>query len=98
MLLCISAIAIAVDFFNVFSAINQLAIAFQLVGVALLGVGIWAETGTDSFKNLVSDNPRIFNAVYIIVAAGALLLVVGFLGCCGALTESRCMLATVSSV
>lgn len=33
--------------------------------------------------------------VYILIAAGALIMVVGFLGCCGAIRESPCMLGTV---
>lgn len=34
--------------------------------------------------------------VYILIAAGALMMVVGFLGCCGAIKESPCMLGLVS--
>jgi hypothetical protein len=33
---------------------------------------------------------------YILLAAGALMTVIGFLGCCGALRESQCLLGTVS--
>ena len=62
----------------------------------MLGVGIWVAVGGDSFKQLVSSDPAIFNAVYIIIAVGALLFVVGFLGCCGAIKENKCLLATVS--
>ncbi|CAK8672192.1 unnamed protein product [Clavelina lepadiformis] len=65
-----------------------------LGGAALLGVGIWVTVGGDSFKQLVSSDPAIFNAVYIIIAVGALLFVVGFLGCCGAIKENKCLLAT----
>lgn len=36
--------------------------------------------------------------VYILIAAGALMMVVGFLGCCGAIKESPCMLGLVSGV
>lgn len=34
--------------------------------------------------------------VYILIGAGALMMLVGFLGCCGALQESQCMLGMVS--
>lgn len=34
--------------------------------------------------------------VYILIGAGALIMVVGFLGCCGAVQESQCMLGLVS--
>lgn len=33
---------------------------------------------------------------YILLAAGALMTIIGFLGCCGALRESQCLLGTVS--
>lgn len=32
---------------------------------------------------------------YILLAAGALMTIIGFLGCCGALRESQCLLGTV---
>jgi len=35
--------------------------------------------------------------IWIIIVVGAIVLVVGFLGCCGAIRESQCMLATVIS-
>ena len=38
------------------------------------------------------------SGVYILIAAGALMMVVGFLGCCGALKESPCMLGLVRSI
>uniref|UniRef100_A0A674E3Y9 Tetraspanin n=1 Tax=Salmo trutta TaxID=8032 RepID=A0A674E3Y9_SALTR len=39
------------------------------------------------------DSPSVFfTGVYILIAAGALMMVVGFLGCCGAIKESPCML------
>ena len=33
----------------------------------------------------------------IIIAAGAVIALVAFLGCCGAFKENRCMLATVGN-
>ena len=32
---------------------------------------------------------------YLLIAIGLLLLVIGFLGCCGAMKESKCMLLLV---
>lgn len=36
-------------------------------------------------------------AVNILIAVGATIMILGFLGCCGAMKESRCMLLVVSS-
>lgn len=33
----------------------------------------------------------------ILIAVGAIIMILGFLGCCGAMRESRCMLLVVSS-
>ncbi|CAJ0959102.1 unnamed protein product [Ranitomeya imitator] len=33
-----------------------------------------------------------YTGVYILIGAGALMMLVGFLGCCGAIQESECML------
>lgn len=34
--------------------------------------------------------------VYILIAAGGLVMLVGFFGCCGAVRESQCLLGSVS--
>jgi len=40
---------------------------------------------------------RLFHCVcYVAIAAGTVVTLIGFLGCCSAYQESRCMLATVS--
>lgn len=65
-----------------------------LAGAALLGIGIWIVVAADSFRDVVSSDPLIFNAVYIIIAVGAALFLIGFLGCCGAVNENRCLLGT----
>ena len=61
----------------------------------MLAGGIWVSVGADSFKKLVTSDPVVFNAVYVIIAVGCLLIIVGFLGCCGAIKENQCMLGTV---
>ena len=72
---------------------------FQLLGCAILGVGIWVRVDTN-FKEYV-DNSEAFNylyaCAYILIAIGVVVMIVGFLGCCGSIRESQCMLATVSA-
>lgn len=41
-------------------------------------------------------SPLLPSGVYILIGAGALMMLVGFLGCCGAVQESQCMLGLVS--
>ncbi|CAH1257036.1 CD81 [Branchiostoma lanceolatum] len=68
---------------------------FWLVGLALLGIGIWLIVDPVS-KGIQSVLSFYGIAVYIIIAAGAITTVVGFLGCCGACKESKCLLIMFS--
>ncbi|KAM6986875.1 CD9 molecule b [Aplochiton taeniatus] len=67
---------------------------FWLAGTGVLAVGLWLRFDSKTeglFEG--KDSPSVFlTGVYILIAAGALMMVVGFLGCCGALKESPCML------
>lgn len=58
------------------------------------------------FFELLSNIPEdttvygrlIADAAYILIAAGAVIFVISFLGCCGAWKKSKCLLMTVSFV
>ncbi|XP_007551686.1 tetraspanin 34a [Poecilia formosa] len=76
-----------------------------LAGLVILGVGIWVTVDSDSLLNLVEkvvDLPdEVFKLNYVgymLIGVGAVLLIIGFLGCCGAVKESRCMLLTFFSL
>ncbi|XP_067283687.1 CD9 molecule b isoform X2 [Pseudorasbora parva] len=67
---------------------------FWLAGTGVLAVGLWLrfDERTKGFFT-VADSPSVFlTGVYILIVAGAIMMVVGFLGCCGAIKESSCML------
>ncbi len=67
------------------------------MGAVLLGVAIWikADGGLWEYTDNM-DIERYSYACYICMTAGALILIVGFLGCLGAAMESPCMLLAVS--
>uniref|UniRef100_A0A0B8RZC1 Tetraspanin n=1 Tax=Philothamnus irregularis TaxID=1899461 RepID=A0A0B8RZC1_9SAUR len=67
---------------------------FWLAGTAVLAIGLWLHFDPQTKEILESDqDTRAFSTViYILIGAGALIMLVGFLGCCGAIQESQCML------
>lgn len=67
-----------------------------LCGVALLAVGIWVSVDGASFLKIFgpasSSAMQFVNVGYFLIAAGAVLFALGFLGCYGAHTENKCVL------
>ncbi|NXS33341.1 TSN8 protein, partial [Pomatostomus ruficeps] len=65
----------------------------QVCGSIILGVSIWTRVSTTQQVNACSHTSTITLAgINLLIAVGALIMVLGFLGCCGAIKESRCML------
>ncbi|NXQ96247.1 TSN1 protein, partial [Sagittarius serpentarius] len=89
-----------------FTFIKVMMILFNLAiflgGGTLLGVGVWAKMDGQSFLNifgtLSSSVLQVVNVSYFLIVIGAILLVIGFLGCCGAQKESKCLLMMFFSV
>lgn len=76
-----------------------------LAGTAILGVGIWVKVDSgsllgilDNIEEAPSGLSQLANVSYGLIAVGAVLLIIGFLGCCGVVKESRCMLLTFFSI
>ncbi|KAL6268409.1 tetraspanin-1 isoform X2 [Pogonomyrmex barbatus] len=76
---------------------------FFIAGGAALTVGIWLFADRSSFTNLIgkldqsdflnkTDADVIKMMAYILIIAGALTFIISFLGYCGAMFESRCLL------
>ncbi|XP_025086668.1 CD9 antigen-like [Pomacea canaliculata] len=67
---------------------------FWLLGCAILGVGIWlrVDPNVAKYVNQAEEINVFFTLAYILMAIGIIIMVIGFLGCCGAIRESQCML------
>lgn len=70
-----------------------------VAGAAILGVGVWVKVDSasllgvlDEIENAPPELSQLANVAYLLIGVGAVLLIIGFLGCCGAIRESRCML------
>ncbi|XP_062838062.1 CD9 antigen [Anolis carolinensis] len=67
---------------------------FWLAGTAVLAVGLWLrfDSRTKDIFDHEENDTTFYTGVYILIGGGALIMLVGFLGCCGAIQESQCML------
>nr|KAF6305054.1 tetraspanin 2 [Pipistrellus kuhlii] len=69
---------------------------FWLAGSAVIAFGLWFRFG-GSMKDLPSGDKspeHLYVGLYVLVGAGALMMAVGFCGCCGAWRESQCVLGS----
>lgn len=73
---------------------------FWLAGGVILGVALWLRHDSQTSNLLIlqfegQPAPGTFYiSVYILIAVGAVMMLVGFLGCYGAIQESQCLLGT----
>ena len=58
-------------------------------------IGIWLHISKGNYAS-VAPSFQFLSATALCIAAGIIVLVVGFFGCCGAIMENQCMLLTVS--
>lgn len=61
----------------------------------MLGVGLWAWTEKDMFQNLSKLSQIPLDPALLLILAGALIFVIGFTGCIGALRENTFLLLVV---
>lgn len=72
----------------------------QVTGIAMLALAIYLRMDP-STNHLVTTSHtqevRMYHLIcYILIGVGAVMTFIGFLGCCSAFQESRCMLGAVS--
>lgn len=70
---------------------------FWLVGAAVVAFAAWMILDPTFYISMTEDENNYRISVYIFLAAGALMIIVAFLGCCGAFKESQCMLISFFS-
>ena len=75
----------------------------QLAGAGLLICGLWLHFDHDVityFKIMETalSGPLLQTVAYLLMGTGGFLLLIGFLGCCGACCESMCLLCLVSAL
>ena len=65
---------------------------FALVGLVLMGFGIYVQLEAKDYLNFLGDNYT--NTPVFIIILGGIIFVVAFFGCCGAMKENKCMMYT----
>ncbi|KAM8973578.1 tetraspanin-8 [Pelodytes ibericus] len=65
---------------------------FWLCGCVILGVSIWLRVSKDAQEKLNIQSSGLLSAIDLMIAVGAIIMVLGFFGCCGAMKESKCLL------
>lgn len=65
---------------------------FFLFGAVIMGFGLWLLLDNQSFIVVLSNSTPVKVACYILIGVGAFSMLMGFLGCLGAIYEVRCLL------
>ncbi|KAK9519759.1 hypothetical protein VZT92_022467 [Zoarces viviparus] len=89
-----------------FTFVKLMTVLFNLLiflgGLTLLAMGIWVSVDGGSFLRLLGpfsgQGMQFVNVGFLCIAIGAVLLLLGLLGCCGAHKESKCLLLTFFSI
>ncbi|XP_026143932.1 tetraspanin-4-like isoform X2 [Carassius auratus] len=66
-------------------------IVYNLGGCGILGVGVWLSITQGNFATLSSSLPSL-SAANLLIAVGSIIMVIGCLGCVGAVKENRPLL------
>ncbi|NXU57034.1 CD82 protein, partial [Turnix velox] len=66
---------------------------FQILGAVILGFGVWILADKTSFIAVLQmSSPSLKTGAYVLIGVGTLTMLMGFLGCLGAVNEIRCLL------
>ncbi|XP_033344529.1 CD82 antigen-like [Bombus vosnesenskii] len=72
-------------------------IVFSCVGLGAVVIALWMLTEQTFLTSLAEEQHNLNAGLYILFAAGFLMLIVAVLGCCGSTRESKCMLVAFFS-
>ncbi|XP_033107215.1 CD81 antigen-like [Anneissia japonica] len=72
-------------------------VGIWIAGAGLLGIGIWMLVDASTFDYLFTEDTLTVVAI-ITVTTGAVMFLVGFCGCCGAMKGNRCLLSTYVAI
>ncbi|XP_041847187.1 CD82 antigen-like [Melanotaenia boesemani] len=65
---------------------------FFLFGVVIMGFGLWLLLDSQSFIVVLNNSTSVKVACYVLIGVGGFSMLLGFVGCIGAIYEVRCLL------
>jgi hypothetical protein len=65
---------------------------FWLIGAALLSFGLWLYFAPGARQMLHTSGDSVGTLALIVIVIGSIIMLLGFLGCCGSILENKCML------
>ncbi|XP_043829087.1 CD82 antigen [Dromiciops gliroides] len=65
---------------------------FFILGAVILGFGIWILADRSSFISVLQTSSNLKIGAYVFIGVGTVTMIMGFLGCIGAVNEIRCLL------
>ena len=92
--------AVFVSILQFYPEFLKLTQKLQVVGCAVLGIGIYALVDGADLVDIVESadadvNLKVFtSAAIILIVVSVFVVILTFFGCCGAIKESKCMLGT----
>lgn len=78
--------------------ISPLYLFLQITGLTIIVLSVWMLTDPTFYISMAQDQSSYYSGVYLFLIVGSLMFIVGFLGCCGTIKESQCMLVLVSVI
>ncbi|GIY16964.1 tetraspanin-4 [Caerostris extrusa] len=63
---------------------------FWVLGCGILGIGIWMHLAYQGYSKLITH--QILSGDSLVIVAGVLTFLLGFLGCCGSWFQNKCLL------
>lgn len=67
-------------------------LVFWITGLTIIVLSVWMLTDPTFYMSMAQDESSYYTGIYLFLIVGTLMFIVGFLGCCGAIKESQCML------
>lgn len=71
---------------------------FFALGLVLLGVGIYSRIKSKDYESVLGGDGTVLSAANLLIAAGVLVAIIGFVGCCGAWKTNKILLGIFAAL